>query len=130
MNFFRAAAPTLLLLLLLAACQKPDPAGTAPGGKESRDPNVVKMNPEMMGGIKVAAVVKAEISDTFRITSQITLDQDLVVRIGAPVTGRITEIRVTVGQRVEHGQLLATINSTELATAQLAYLKAVNQVQL
>jgi cobalt-zinc-cadmium efflux system membrane fusion protein len=130
MNFFRAAAPTLLLLLLLAACQKPDPAGTAPGGKESRDPNVVKMNPEMMGGIKVAAVVKAEISDTFRITSQITLDQDLVVRIGAPVTGRITEIRVTVGQRVERGQLLATINSTELATAQLAYLKAVNQVQL
>jgi len=130
MNFFRAAASTLLLLFLLAACQKPDPAGTAQGGKESRDPNVVKMNPEMMGGIKVAAVVKAEISEPFRITSQITLDQDLVVRIGAPVTGRITEIRVTVGQRVERGQLLATINSTELATAQLTYLKAVNQVQL
>jgi cobalt-zinc-cadmium efflux system membrane fusion protein len=129
MNFFRAAAPTLLLLLLLA-CQKPEPAATAPRGKESRDPNVVKTNPEMMGGIKVAPVLKAEISDTFRITSQITLDQELVARIGAPVTGRISEIRGTVGQRVERGQLLATINSTELATAQLAYLKALNQVQL
>ena len=130
MSSLRAAALALLPLLLLGACQKPEPAATAPGGKESRDPNVVKMNPEMMGGIKVAPVGKAEISDTFRITSQITLDQDLVARIGAPVTGRISEIRGTVGQRVERGQLLATLNSTELATAQLAYLKAVNHVQL
>ena len=130
MSSLRAATLALLPLLLLGACQKPEPAATAPGGKESRDLNVVKMNPEMMGAIKVAPVGKAEISDTFRITSQITLDQDLVARIGAPVTGRISEIRGTVGQRVERGQLLATLNSTELATAQLAYLKSVNHVQL
>ena len=74
MSSLRAATLALLPLLLLGACQKPEPAATAPGGKESRDLNVVKMNPEMMGGIKVAPVVKAEISDTFRITSQITLD--------------------------------------------------------
>ena len=99
-------------------------------GKESRDPNVVRVSPEMMSGIKVAPVAKAEIGDTFRIASQIMLDQDRVARIGARVTGRISEIRVTLGQRVERGQLLAAIDSTELATAQLAYLKAANQVQL
>ena len=84
----------------------------------------------MMGGIKVAPVGKAQISESFRIASQITLDQDLLARIGVPVAGRIGDIQASVGQRVERGQLLATINSTELAAAQLAYLKAVNQVQL
>jgi membrane fusion protein, heavy metal efflux system len=129
MSYLRAV-PLLLLLLLPAACQKPDPAAKAPAAKESRDPNVVKVSSEMMAGIKVAPVGKAKISEPFRIASQITLDQDLVARIGVLVTGRISDIRVKVGQRVERGQLLATINSTELAAAQLAYLKAVNQVQL
>jgi cobalt-zinc-cadmium efflux system membrane fusion protein len=78
----------------------------------------------------VSAVAKAEIRDTFRIASQILLDQDRVARIGVPVTGRISEIQVALGQRVERGDTLATINSTELATAQLAYLKAANYVQL
>jgi cobalt-zinc-cadmium efflux system membrane fusion protein len=78
----------------------------------------------------VEPVAKAEIGDTFRIASQIMLDQDRVARIGARVTGRISEIRVTLGQRVERGQLLAAIDSTELAAAQLTYLKAANQVQL
>ncbi len=122
--------PLLLLFLLPGACQKPDPAGKAPAAKESRDPNVVKVSPEMMAGIQVAPVGTAPISESFRIASQITLDQDRMARVGAPVTGRISEIRATVGQRVERGQLLAAINSTELAAAQLAYLKAGNQVQL
>jgi len=126
-----AAIPLLLLLLFPGACQKPDPPAKVPAAaKEPRDPNVVKVSQEMMGGIKVAPVGKAQISESFRIASQITLDLDLVARIGVPVTGRISDIRVSVGQRVERGQLLATINSTELAAAQLAYLKAVNQVQL
>jgi cobalt-zinc-cadmium efflux system membrane fusion protein len=130
MNLLCPAALGFLLLLPLAACQKTEPMATAQVGKESRDPNVVRVSPEMMSGLKVAPVAKAEIRDTFRIASQIMLDQDRVARIGARVTGRISEIRVTLGQRVERGQLLAAIDSTELATAQLTYLKAANQVQL
>jgi cobalt-zinc-cadmium efflux system membrane fusion protein len=130
MSLFRATLLSLLLLSPLAACQKTEPGPPAQAGKESRDPNVVKVSPEMMSGIKVAPVAKAVIGDTFRIASQIMLDQDRVARIGARVTGRISEVRVTLGQRVERGQLLAAIDSTELAAAQLTYLKAANQVQL
>jgi len=130
MNLLSAAALSLLILFPLAACQKTEPTATAQVGKESRDPNLVRVSPEMMSGIKVAPVTQAEIGDTFRIASQIMLDQDRVARIGARVTGRISEIRVTLGQRVERGQLLAAIDSTELAAAQLTYLKAANQVQL
>jgi cobalt-zinc-cadmium efflux system membrane fusion protein len=130
MNLLRATVLSLLIFSPLAACQKPEPGPAVQVGKESRDPNVVRVSPEMMSGLKVAPVAKAEIGDTFRIASQIMLDQDRVARIGARVTGRISEIRVTLGQRVERGQLLAAIDSTELATAQLAYLKAGNQVEL
>jgi len=130
MNIFRIILLSLFLLLSPIACQKAEKPAPAPPSKEARDPNMVKVTPEMMSGIKVEPVGKAEIGDTFRIASQIMLDQDRVARIGARVTGRISEIRVTLGQRVERGQLLAAIDSTELAAAQLTYLKAASQVQL
>jgi cobalt-zinc-cadmium efflux system membrane fusion protein len=126
----RVTVLILLSLLFLNGCKKPETAAPAPEGKVPRDPNVVKVNPEMMAGVRVSPVAKAEIRDTFRIASQILLDQDRVARVGVPVTGRISEIQVVLGQRVNRGDILATLNSTELATAQLAYLKAGNYVQL
>ena len=46
------------------------------------------------------------------------------------MTGRIVDLQATVGQDVRRGQALATINSTELSTAQLAYLKSLSQRSL
>jgi cobalt-zinc-cadmium efflux system membrane fusion protein len=53
-----------------------------------------------------------------------------MARIGSPVTGRITEISVVLGQMVKKGQVLAVVNSTELAQNQLAYIKALQQINL
>jgi cobalt-zinc-cadmium efflux system membrane fusion protein len=43
------------------------------------------------------------------------------------VTGRIVELEALEGQAVKRGQVLATLASTELSGAQLAYLKALSQ---
>jgi cobalt-zinc-cadmium efflux system membrane fusion protein len=53
-----------------------------------------------------------------------------MARIGAPVTGRITDIDAVLGQHVQQGQALATLNSTELAQNQLVYIKALQQIDL
>ncbi len=129
MNLLFAAAVVLLFLFPMPGCKKTEPGAEVRAEKSSPDPNFIKVSPEMMKGIKVAPVRKAEIREPFRIASQIMLDQDRVARIGVPVPGRISEIRVSLGQKVERGQILALLNSTELATAQLAFLKGINQVQ-
>jgi cobalt-zinc-cadmium efflux system membrane fusion protein len=46
------------------------------------------------------------------------------------VVGRITDINVILGQNVKKGDVLATLNSTELAQNQLVFIKASQQIQL
>ena len=61
---------------------------------------------------------------------RIEADETRLARIGAPVPGRITDLQAREGDTVKRGQPLAVLNSTELSTAQLAYLKALSQRSL
>lgn len=88
------------------------------------------MEPELAGMIKVVALQQAEVNEQLRIAGRLELNGYKTSRIGAPVTGRITEVRALIGQEVRQGDTLAEINSQELTAAQLAFLKAHSAEQL
>jgi cobalt-zinc-cadmium efflux system membrane fusion protein len=111
------------LLLGLAACKKEAPPPAAP----ANDPSVVIAAPDIQKMLTVATVGTGEISDTLRVPARIEVDEQRVARIGAAVTGRLADIRAELGQQIRRGDILATLNSTELSAAQLAYLKALSQ---
>lgn len=90
----------------------------------------VKATPVLMKQIKVIAIGEGQVHDSLRLPARIDLDQQRVARIGATVTGRITETQAILGQEVSKGEQLATLNSTELGLAQSAYLKTSSQVNL
>lgn len=115
-----------LLALSLMACGSKQETQTA----KVNDPNIVELSAEMAKGITVMKVGDAEIRDLLRIPGSIQVDEQRMARIGAPVTGRISDIDVVLGQHVKRGQVLATVNSTELAQNQLAYIKALQQISL
>lgn len=125
----RALLPGLLLALLLSACKPAaeDQAATEP---EPQDPNVVELTPVLQKQVKIVTVGEAEIRDILRVPGSIQVDEQRVARIGASVTGRITDINVILGEDVKQGQVLATLNSTELAQNQLLYIKASQQIAL
>lgn len=125
----RVVLPGLLLALLLAGC-KPAPEENTAAEKEPQDPNVVELTPVLQSQVKIATVGEAEIRDILRVPGSIQVDEQRVARIGASVTGRITDINVILGQDVKQGQVLATLNSTELAQNQLLYIKASQQIAL
>ncbi|MFM8575987.1 MAG: efflux RND transporter periplasmic adaptor subunit [Limnohabitans sp.] len=58
------------------------------------------------------------------VPGRIEANERLVTRIGASVTGRVTEVLAEVGDRVRSGQALANVASSELTQAQMAYLRA------
>jgi cobalt-zinc-cadmium efflux system membrane fusion protein len=93
-------------------------------------PRVVTATPALVGLVKVLAVGEDELRDSLRLPARVDLDQQRVARIGATVTGRISEVRAYLGQQVHKGEVLALLNSTELGLAQSAYLKAGSQVNL
>ncbi len=118
----------LVLAMMLAACK---PAATPDEAvSEPQDPNVVELSPLLQSQVKLAPAGKADIREVLRVPGSIQVDDQRVARIGASVTGRITDINVILGQDVKQGEVLATLNSTELAQNQLLYIKASQQIAL
>ena len=90
----------------------------------------VAATPALRKLIQVVPIGSSELHDSLRVPARVELDQHRVARIGASVTGRITDLRAYLGQDVDKGEVLATLNSTELSAAQSAFLKAASQVNL
>ncbi len=131
----RWLAPALAALVLAgcgkqgagpATAQAPASAASAPAA----DPNVVRVQASMAHHFKVGEVPLAEIATVQEVVGRIDANEKLVTRIGAGVTGRITQVLAEVGEPVRPGQTLARIASPELTTAQLAYLRANSQASL
>lgn len=107
-----------------AATASSSAAGTPPNSRRAADPMEVGVRPEMSSYFKVARLEPVEIAQTLDAVGRIEADARRVARIGAAVSGRVTEILAEVGDNVRRGQALAEIASPELTTAQLNYLRA------
>ena len=94
------------------------------------DPNIVEISQQLAQQIKLHVAGNIQMRGTLRVPGSIQVDEQRMARIGASVTGRIKDIEATLGQNVKHGQVLATLNSTELAQNQLMYIKASQQIAL
>ena len=88
------------------------------------DPSLVAADTETQKWVKVAAVRTIDFRETLRVPASVSVDETRMARIGSSVTGRITDLKAIVGQNVSRSDVLATLNSTELSSAQLAFLKA------
>ena len=111
----------LTCLLLISGCKKSQPSGAA---QTAQDPNLVMANESLLAQIKISVVSQGDVSDILRVAGQIDFDEQALTRIGASVTGRVTQINAQLGNEVKKGDTLALINSSELSNSQLAYLKA------
>jgi cobalt-zinc-cadmium efflux system membrane fusion protein len=114
-----------LVGLMLGACAKEAPKPVA-----KADPETVIAGSNLNGRYKVAPVAIEPVADTLRVAGQITFDENRLARIGATVTGRVTDMSAIVGQNVARGQVLGRINSNDLSNQQLAYLRAKSQYEL
>jgi cobalt-zinc-cadmium efflux system membrane fusion protein len=116
------------LSVLAAGCEKK----AAPEVVETKvvDPYIVEITDQLAKDVKLHTAGNVEMRGTLRVPGTVQVDEQRIARIGASVTGRIKDIEVTLGQNVKNGQLLATLNSTELAQNQLVYIKAAQQIGL
>jgi cobalt-zinc-cadmium efflux system membrane fusion protein len=113
-------------ILLLSGCGEKTVAKPAP----VRDPLMIEAGADLAARLVLGEPAYVEVRESMRVPGRIEVDETRFVRVGSPVTGRITDLAATVGQDVARGQVLATINSTELSSAQLSYLKSLSQRSL
>lgn len=120
-------AAAVVLAMSLAGCSKdPEPAAETP----KLPPGIVKPADNLQKTLKVAPVATSAFSEMLRVSGRIDFDEQRVSRIGASVTGRVTDLYAILGQEVKAGQVLARLHSSELGAAQMAFLKAEAQNEL
>lgn len=117
----------LLTVSLLLGCNKErDVKQTA----VVNDPMLVTASPALMESLRLAEVAAEPVAETLRVAGNIGFDEQRLTRIGASITGRVVQIDAQLGQQVRKGDVLARLNSAELSEQQLAYLKALAQLEL
>lgn len=114
-------------IMLVGCSSKQEDATPASAAK---DTDIVTISNQLAKQITLHTIGKIEMRDTMRLPGTIQVDEQRMARIGASVTGRVKDIEATLGQKVNNGQVLATLNSTELAQSQLVYIKAAQQIGL
>jgi cobalt-zinc-cadmium efflux system membrane fusion protein len=102
----------------------------SPSIKTVQDPNVVIVNNDLRNMITDGRIYTGTFVEELRASGRVDFNEQFLSRIGANVTGRVSDILAIPGQRVKQGDILAKITSTELTQSQLSYLKAKSASQL
>ncbi|MBK5299135.1 MAG: efflux RND transporter periplasmic adaptor subunit [Vicinamibacteria bacterium] len=92
-------------------------------GKVTLGPDQVKS-----AGISINTVGPREMVTTLDLPGEITADQTRVAQVVPRLQGVITDVLKKEGDRVRKGELMAVLNSRELADAKSAYLAATQQL--
>lgn len=119
----RALAATVLAATLaaLSACgAKPDAAALA-----DAKPQNVNLTPAQLQHIQLVTVTRADFHKTIEAAGVVDFDNDQSTGVTSPISGLVTRILVSPGQRVAAGQALAMVDSADFAAATSAYAKAV-----
>jgi len=113
------------------------PAGRVPLEAEQR-PMLIREGarisvPEgspLRGKLTIGAVGQQEIQRKLVLPAVVEADPSRTVKVLPPVTGRVTDLKVQLGERVTQGQELAVIDSGDLAQAYADIEKARSMVTL
>jgi cobalt-zinc-cadmium efflux system membrane fusion protein len=90
----------------------------------SGDAITVPQGSPLRGRLVVAPVVAREVSRDLTLPAVVEADPAHLIKVAPPLAGRITQLKVTLGEQVKAGQPLFVIDSPDLATAYSDYDRA------
>lgn len=99
---------------------------------DSAAPTTVLFEPESLklANLEIAPVTEAALSSSLKVTGAVEPNLSGVVKITPRVAGKVTSVRVNVGDSVRASQTLATVASMELANAQADYDHVIHQLAI
>jgi cobalt-zinc-cadmium efflux system membrane fusion protein len=131
LSLYLLPAVLALLALLSTACAgRQTTSAEASARRAPGNPLEITLDANLQKFVRVGVAQTEPVSSTLRVAGRIEADGTRLARISAPVTGRILDMKVIEGQQVHAGEVLATIYTTELSSAQSELLKLLAQRQV
>jgi membrane fusion protein, heavy metal efflux system len=114
------------------AAEAPGPASSAASSSERGEKGFLHIEPEMLRDLKIttAPVEERPGGEGSMLLGELRVNEDAYAEVGAPVPSRILALHAALGQIVQSGQVLATLQSTELGKARSDLITAVSRLQL
>lgn len=114
------------------SCARGAQQGGAHGEGDERESGCVKLSEEAMRqfGVELAPAAGGQLERTLKAPAEIVLNADKVAHIVPRVGGMAREVLKSVGDEVRAGDLLAVLDSRELAEAKAADLAAEARLKL
>ncbi len=102
------------------------PDGRDADKKQDADSGVVKLAPDQISaaGIDVAEVGKGAVARRIVVPGTITIHADRIARISVKLSATVAELRKKIGDSVARDEVLAVLESREVADAKSDYLAA------
>lgn len=112
-----ALAPTLAALVLLVGCggKPPEPSPAAPPAVVALPDGSIQLAVAARAFVHVAPATMGHGVAVLRAPARIAYRDGAIAQVGSPVVGRVTEIRVHVGDTVEIGDPLVVLRSPDAA---------------
>ncbi len=87
---------------------------------------VVELSPEKLAnaGITTAPVEEKILAPELETTGKVDYEQERLAHVSPRIAGRVQRVQAALGDSVEAGQTLATIDSVELGMAKAAFVSA------
>lgn len=93
-------------------------------GEEGAHGDEVKLTPEAIKvfGIQTAKAAKLALAPSFAAPARVSYNTEAMAHVGSAVSGRVSELKVRLGDTVKKGDVLLVVDSPELGEAQSDYL--------
>ncbi len=101
-------------------------------GEETHGDEVVRLSPQELNefGITLETSREGSLDQYIELPGEIVLNSDRLAHVIPRVAGIVREARKTVGETVETGELMAVLESRELADAKAAFLSSIEREKL
>lgn len=118
--------PLLLVTIFCAACG--DGSSKSPGTPAKPAPEP-KSPGTAVETVKISSPEYRTRQQVLETTGKVQFNEERLVRVNAPVTGRVSEVLAHPGDIVEQGHRLLVLDSPDLGTAKSDYAKAVSDLE-
>lgn len=101
-------------------------------GEEDHEDGTIRLLPEQLeaSGIRVISVRQGNLSQQVNVPGRISADADRMAQIVPKVSGIVIEARKNLGDKVQKGEVMALIESREMAEASAEYQAATRAAEL
>lgn len=113
-----------------AAVEVAEPAHSGPAVTTAKDAVSLSEPDRQLIGLEVQPVSAQECRSTLKAMGKLLPPQTKTAIVGYAFSGRVFEVHVKIGDWVEKGQPLVTLESQEVGTAKCDFFKAVADLEL